>query len=397
MTMAYNKDTDYSKLIKESVEGGNYSKAAEYEKARNEKIDGEKLSYEKTNDYSGWLDKTDYGTVIQKKIASGASRSSVADTLRTRIKKASGTKGLTQYAHDSIYDSAVKYIMNGNRFEFSDRTPKYSDRYASSLESVADGLRRIAPFEYDPYSDDLYEYYRKEYLKAGRRAMEDTLGKIAANTGGVASSYAASAAGQSFDYYNSQAAAKIPELYKIAYGEYLDSINNKYKTAELFSELSNEDYSRYRDRVQDYENNRDFEYKTFLSMLDEDYRREQAERAVYEDERDYSRRVLENDREYDRGVLESDRDYELSKDMFEENKKENSRKWEQQDYENNLKEEQNKISNAIKTWNALGYLDPASAAILGLQAGLPTSNYTYKKAQTAKLNAQTAKTKKKKK
>ena len=395
--MAYNKDTDYSKLIKESVEGGNYSKAAEYEKARNEKIDGEKLSYKKTNDYSGWLDKTDYGTVIQKKIASGASRSSVADTLRTRIKKASGTKGLTQYAHDSIYDSAVKYIMNGNMFEFSDRTPKYSDRYASSLESVADGLRRIAPFEYDPYSDDLYEYYRKEYLKAGRRAMEDTLGKIAANTGGVASSYAASAAGQSFDYYNSQAAAKIPELYKIAYGEYLDSINNKYKTAELFSGLSNEDYSRYRDRVQDYENNRDFEYKTFLSMLDEDYRREQAERAVYEDERDYSRRALENDRDYDRGVLESDRDYDLSKDMFEENKKENRRKWEQQDYENNLKEEQNKISNAIKTWNALGYLDPASAAILGLQAGLPTSNYTYKKAQTAKLNAQTAKTRKKKK
>ena len=386
MTMAYNKDTDYSKLIKESVEGGNYSKAAEYEKARNEKIDGEKLSYKKTNDYSGWLDKTDYGTVIQKKIASGASRSSVADTLRTRIKKASGTKGLTQYAHDSIYDSAVKYIMNGNRFEFSDRTPKYSDRYASSLESVADELRRIAPFEYDPYSDDLYEYYRKEYLKAGRRAMEDTLGKIAANTGGVASSYAASAAGQSFDYYNSQATAKIPELYKIAYGEYLDSINNKYKTAELFSGLSNEDYSRYRDRVQDYENNRDFEYKTFLSMLDEDYRREQAERAVYEDERDYSR-----------SVLESDRDYELSKDMFEENKKEIRRKWEQQDYENNLKEEQNKISNAIKTWNALGYLDPASAAILGLQAGLPTSNYTYKKAQTAKLNAQTAKTRKKKK
>lgn len=395
--MAYNKDTDYSKLIKESVDGGNYSKAAEYEKARNEKIDGEKLSYKKTNDYSGWLDKTDYGTVIQKKIASGASRSSVADTLRTRIKKASGTKGLTQYAHDSIYDSAVKYIMNGNRFEFSDRTPKYSDRYASRLESVADELRRIAPFEYDPYSDDLYEYYRKEYLKAGRRAMEDTLGKIAANTGGVASSYATSAAGQSFDYYNSQAAAKIPELYKIAYGEYLDSINNKYKTAELFSGLSNEDYSRYRDRVQDYENNRDFEYKTFLSMLDEDYRREQAERAVYEDERDYSRRALENDRDYDRGVLESDRDYELSKDMFEENKKENRRKWEQQDYENNLKEEQNKISNAIKTWNALGYLDPASAAILGLQAGLPTSNYTYKKAQTAKLNAQTAKTRKKKK
>ena len=99
--MAYNKDTDYSKLIKESVESGNYGKAAEYEKARNEKIDGEKLSYEKTNDYGGWLDKTDYGTVIQKKIASGASRSSVADTLRTRIKKASGTK-VTDFETDRI-------------------------------------------------------------------------------------------------------------------------------------------------------------------------------------------------------------------------------------------------------------------------------------------------------
>lgn len=391
--MAYNKNTDYSKLIKESADGGDYVKAAEYEKARNEKIDGEKLGYEKTNDYGGWLDKTDYGTVIQKKISAGASRSSVADTLKKRVSKASGTKGLTQYAHDSIYDSAVKYIMNGNKFTYSDNAPKYSDKYSRRIESLLEDLRDTDTFRYDPYSDDLYEYYKTEYQKAGRRAMEDTIGKIAANTGGVASSYAAAAAAQSFDYYNSQAAAKIPELYKIAYGEYLDGLNNRYKSLETLSSLSDSDYERYRDKVRDYENSRDFEYKAFLSALDEDYRREQAERSVYENNRDYDRAVLESDRDYARDVLESDRDYALSQRKLAEEIDENSRSWAQKAYENEQKEKQNSVSNAIKTWNALGYLDPVSAAILGLQAGLPTSDYNYKKAQTAKAYAQTAKAK----
>ena len=94
--MSYNKDTDYQAKINEAVSNGDYESAAKYEQSRNEKIDSEGLNYQKTNNYAGWLDKTDYSKILKKQMASGASRRDVSDTLKARISKASGTQGLTQ-------------------------------------------------------------------------------------------------------------------------------------------------------------------------------------------------------------------------------------------------------------------------------------------------------------
>ena len=102
--MSYNKEIDYQSKIDDAVVNGDYKSAAKYEQSRNEKIDSEGLNYEKTNRYSGWLDSTDYSNVLKKQMSSGASKSSVSDTLKKRISKASGTDGLTQYAYDDVYD-----------------------------------------------------------------------------------------------------------------------------------------------------------------------------------------------------------------------------------------------------------------------------------------------------
>ena len=123
--MSYNKDTDYQKKIDEAVKSGKYKSAALYEKTRNEKIDGENLNYEKTSNYSGWLDSTDYGTVIKNQINSGASKKSVADTLKKRQKKASGTVGLSQYAYDDIYDSAMDYLLKEDGFTYNKKKPSF--------------------------------------------------------------------------------------------------------------------------------------------------------------------------------------------------------------------------------------------------------------------------------
>ena len=100
--MSYNKEIDYQSKINDAVANGDYKSAAKYEQSRNEKIDSEGLNYEKTNRYSGWLDSTDYSNVLKKQMSSGASKSSVSDTLKKRISKASGTDGLTQYAYDDV-------------------------------------------------------------------------------------------------------------------------------------------------------------------------------------------------------------------------------------------------------------------------------------------------------
>lgn len=53
--MKYDKDTDYRKLIDAAASRGDYENAARYELARNAKIDGEGMSYGKTNDYAKYL------------------------------------------------------------------------------------------------------------------------------------------------------------------------------------------------------------------------------------------------------------------------------------------------------------------------------------------------------
>ena len=84
--------------------------------------------------------------------------------------------------------------------------------------------------------------YQEQYKREGKRAMEDLLGELSANTGGIASSYAATAAAQSLDYYNQKIADKIPELYSKAFDKYLEeraeeNINEWYTDREIEVEL----------------------------------------------------------------------------------------------------------------------------------------------------------------
>ncbi len=350
--MSYNKEIDYQEKIDEAVKRGDYENAALYEKSRNEKIDGENLNYKKTNHYSGWLDKTDYSDVLRSQMESGASKSAVAGTLQKRVNKAKGTIGLTKYAADDVYEEAIKYIMGSGNFSYKKDAPEYVGNYSSQLERLLEKLENVKKFSYNPYEDDLYEYYRKQYIREGNRAMEDLLGELAANTGGVISSYAAGAAAQSRNYYNEKLTDKIPELYQDAYERYLDEIGLLEDNVKILADLEENEYARYLDSLNQYNKDREFEYKKFT------------------DERDYEK----TDRE-------SELEYEYLMKKLENEALENSNKWEQQKYEN----EQEKIETALRKWEKLGYLDEESAKILGLPAGTHTIDYDYKKAQQYKM------------
>ncbi len=352
--MSYNKDTDYQAKINEAVKSGDYKSAAVYEKQRNEKIDAEKLPYEKTNDYSGWLDKTDYSVVIKDKIASGASKKSVSDSLKDRVEKASGTKGLSHYAYDDVYDEAIKYITGADNYSyrFEQTPPQFKSSYEGRIDELYNQLLNMKKFSYDPESDDLYKYYKDQYNREGKRAMQDLLGILSMNTGGVPSSYAVSAAGQVLDEYNAKLTDKIPELYKAAYDRYLKSAEDKRENLSVLAEMENEEYERYLDKLSRYDSDREFDYRVYTDALDEEDRKQKLE--------------FEKEKEAFEG------EYLIRKLLLEEDDFE--RKSVQQDYEN----EQEKIETALKKWEKLGYLDEESARILGLPAGLHTVEYNYK-------------------
>lgn len=349
--MSYKKETDYQEKINEAVKSGDYESAAVYEKQRNEKIDGEKLPYEKTNNYSGWLDKTDYSVVIKDKIASGASKKSVSDSLKDRIEKASGTIGLSHYAYDDVYDEAIKYITGGGNYsyDYEKNAPRFQSDYTDRIDNLYNELLNMRNFSYDLYGDELYKYYKEQYNREGQRAMQDLLGMLSMNTGGVPSSYAVSAAGQVLDEYNRKLTDKIPELYKAAYDRYADVQGNKLDNLMALTDIENDRYKRYLDELEQYNKDREFDYRAYTDSLDEEYRK----------------RMLEFD--FDNADLEND--YLLRKLFLEEKEVENKEL--QENYEN----EQDKIETALKKWEKMGYLDEESARVLGLPAGTHTVEY----------------------
>lgn len=225
--------------------------------------------------------------------------------------------------YSSDVKSSYDALKNYKPFEYSKTAPVFDDKYASERDDLINQLANPEKFSYDHNTDESYKAYAKQYAREGQRATADALAAASAQSGGIASSYALTAAGQQGNYYASQLADKIPELYQNAYNRYLNEYNmkrealnsiqsetaadydrylgdyNVYNTDRNFayqkylddydrarnqlsdaSALENQDYSRYRDSVSDYENDRNFRYQQLLDTISNNQ---------YEDEKNYTR------------------------------------------------------------------------------------------------------------
>lgn len=190
-----------------------------------------------------------------------------------------------------------------------DSAPVYKSGYGDALKNNLAKVMEKKNFSYDADKDKLFSQYKNSYEKSGRTAMRDTMGNAASLTGGYGNSYAVTAGQQAYNSYMSKLSDKIPELEQRAYERYKDDEESAYKRLNTLIGLEKSDYGRYRDSVDDYNTNRDFEYNKSKDALAQRNLQAQFERDNYENDRDYNRRVYENDRDYNRRVNENDRDY----------------------------------------------------------------------------------------
>lgn len=160
--------------------------------------------------------------------------------------------------------------------------PEYVSRYQDQINSLSQEILGRAPFSYDYNNDPNYQQYAESYTKNGQRAMQDTLGQMAARTGGLASSYAGSAAQQTYNNYMSDLAAKIPELYQLAYSMYQDEGDRKMDQLSMLQALENSDYARYNDLLSQYNNDRNFQYGAWRDSISD---------SRYADETAYDRNL----------------------------------------------------------------------------------------------------------
>ena len=192
------------------------------------------------------------------------------------------------------------------------KAPVYESGYSAQVQDSLDKILNREKFDYNVNEDKLFSQYKDSYEKAGRQAMQDTMGNAALLTGGYGSSYAATAGQQAYNSYMDKLADKIPELEAKAYSRYKDEESSAYDRLSALLALENTDYDRYRDRVSDYNSDRDFAYKAGQDKISQDNWQKTFDRNIYESDRDYSRDVYENDRDYQNSLYQSGRTYKLN-------------------------------------------------------------------------------------
>ena len=129
----------------------------------------------------------------------------------------------------------------------------YRSRFEERLQALYDQIAGREAFDYDPEEDESYQRYARLYAARGAAAMEDTLGKAAALTGGYASSYAQSAGQQAYNGYLQELAALVPELRQAALAEYQQegkALQNQYSMLDAQEKA---DYDRWQEARGDWQ------------------------------------------------------------------------------------------------------------------------------------------------
>ena len=151
--------------------------------------------------------------------------------------------------------------------------PTYAATFDQQLADIYDQITSRPDFKYDVNADPLYQQYKDRYVQQGKLAMKDTMGQAAALTGGYGSTYGQQVGQQTYDAYLQNLSAVIPELYGMAYDQYRDKGDDLLTQYGLLGEQRDTEYSRYRDQMGDWENEREYQRQ----VENEEYNRRIAE------------------------------------------------------------------------------------------------------------------------
>lgn len=134
--------------------------------------------------------------------------------------------------------------------------PSFNSEYLDQLNALANKLTKM---NYEDWTQgDQYKTLANRYGDMGKMSMQDVLGQIAGRTGGLASSYATSAAQQQYNDYMTQ----LEDVARSLYSSDRNDLMNDFSTLrslysdeyDRYRDTAEDEYQRYRDQVSDYMN-----------------------------------------------------------------------------------------------------------------------------------------------
>lgn len=233
-----------------------------YDAARQKALQGDASAVTDMRNANDWMNqvRNDYGLAAQYANDDIGYVKSLIGYYGGGSSSGSGSSGGGSYGGGSY----------GGDFSYGD-APAYLSRWDDALTALAGQLMSRPAFSYDYTQDPLYQQYREVYTREGDRAMRDTLGQVSARTGGLASSYAASAASQANNYYMAQLSDIIPQLEQLAYQRYLGQGEALMDQLQAVQALEAGDYAKYQDALGQWNTDRAFAYNAWSDARDFSY------------------------------------------------------------------------------------------------------------------------------
>ena len=189
-------------------------------------------------------------------------------------------------------------------------------QYGQQMQEALDAIRKRKKFSYDLNSDALYRQYKDKYVQQGKQAMQDTMGQAAALTGGYGSTYGQAVGQQQYDAYLQNLNDVVPELYQLALSRYQmegDDLKTQYS---LLADQYQQEYGQYRDKVGDWQTERNFLSGRYDSERKLDY-------GMWGDARDFAYTDYRNGiadeqwrRQYEESVRQFNEQMALSREQF---------------------------------------------------------------------------------
>jgi murein L,D-transpeptidase YcbB/YkuD len=249
--------------------------------------------------------------------------------------------------------SGSGYYLTDSGSVDNDYVNPYADKQEQLMQTLAES------FSYDSDADPVWQSYRQSYLREGQRAYEDSLGTAAANTGGVASTAAITAATQAQNYYNAQATDKKAALYQQAYENYLASRQQTVSELTAYDQLNQTAADIYQQKVE----NQQYAQQFAATQAQQAYENQVAAQQYADSQAQLAYENQVAAQKY------ADSQAQLAY--------ENEAAAQQQAYENQTQEAQQLFDNAMAKWKAYGYVTADISDVLSLPVGTAYTDQAY--------------------
>lgn len=288
-----------------------------------------------------------------------------------------GASGRPTYNYAADPLAAFSYdVAKPADFQHGEARPEYAAKYDDQISQMVDQILNRGKFEYDYNQDPLYQMYAEAYGRNGRQAMEDTLAQVSARTGGLASSYAGTAAQQAYNRYMDALNEKVPELYQMAYEMYRNEGDDMRNNLGIVQGLDTRDYGRYQDQLGQWNTDRNMAYSQWQTGLDQ-----------WNADRDMAWKQYQNQQDQ----WNADRDFAWKKYLNDLDLFETDRNWAYKDYQNQLDQYNKDRSYDYQVWkDALSRNEAAAQAAYNSQVDAVTAKNNAALAQAAQEMQQQA-------